>query len=31
MQLERVNHHQIIGQPEILDSQSQRIDQASIA
>jgi len=26
---ERMDHHQIVGQPEILDRQSRRIDQAS--
>jgi len=31
MQVERMDHHQIVGQPEILDGQSRRIDQASIA
>ena len=30
VEIERMDHHQIISQSEILDGQPQRIDQASI-
>ena len=31
VQIERMNHHQVVAQPEILDRQALRVDQASVA